>query len=63
MQVRVLSGVPIKELEMDLDFEEPCNDYELDEFDDCPVCKQHTVECKWSGVACTNPDCQYWFCF
>lgn len=43
---------------MDIEFEE-----ELDEFEDCPNCGEHTVKAKWSGVECTNPDCDYWFCY
>lgn len=30
----------------------------------CPDCRNHTVVAQpRGGVACTTPDCGYWFCF
>jgi len=35
--------------------------------DECPTCKKMTVRAKGigegGGVVCTNPDCNYWFCY
>lgn len=28
----------------------------------CPKC-DYSITAKWSGVKCSNPDCDYWFCF
>ncbi len=38
-----------------------------DDFEDCPECGQHTVKVKGfeegGGIGCTNPDCDYRFCY
>jgi len=38
-----------------------------DHTEDCPKCGQHTVRAKTlsegGGIECTNPDCNYWFCY
>ncbi len=35
--------------------------------DECPMCKKMTVRAKemgeGGGVECTNPYCDYWFCY
>lgn len=33
--------------------------------DKCPNCEQHTLVSgdHYSGQKCTNPDCNYWFCY
>ena len=28
----------------------------------CPKCEAALIE-KWSGVKCSNDNCDYWFCF
>lgn len=33
------------------------------DMEDCPVCKNRSVQSKWSGVKCTTPGCGYEFCY
>lgn len=35
---------------------------EREKMEKCPDCKQMTVKTKWSGVECTDPNCNYWYC-
>jgi hypothetical protein len=38
-----------------------------DNMDVCPICNRKSVRAKGfsegGGVECTNPECEYWFCF
>lgn len=40
---------------------------ELDDFEDCPSCGNHTVQGKGiyrgGGVECITEGCNYWFCY
>lgn len=29
--------------------------------DECPKC-EHKIMTLWSGVKCSNPQCDWWFC-
>jgi len=37
------------------------------QFDRCPDCEKLSIRAKTlaegGGVVCTNPDCDYWFCY
>ena len=42
-----------------------CNNKDKEnEYEICPKCSQKTVIAKLAGgIECTNPNCDYWFCY